>query len=36
MSCNNRIEQFFSFSALATLVIYAIELFQVTAENYLI
>ena len=36
MSRINRIEQLFSFVALASLSIYAIGLLQVTAQNYLI
>lgn len=36
MSGSNRIEQFFSFAAFAALSIYAIQLLQVTAQNYLI
>lgn len=36
MSRTNRIEQFFSFIALAALSVYAIQLLQVTAQNYLI
>lgn len=36
MSRTNRIEQLFSILALAALSIYAIELLQVTAQNYLI
>lgn len=36
MSRTNRIERFFSVVAFAALSIYAIELLQVTAQNYLI
>lgn len=36
MSRTNRIEQLFSFVALAGLSAYAIQLLQVTAQNYLI
>lgn len=36
MSCNNHIEQLFSFTALVVLCVYAIQFLHVTAQNYLI